>query len=192
VRVIISLLLFHLAAHAVPAASANPTGPTRNSAGDISGLESALIGVGGAIIGGAVGGWFALLAAGQQSKRERMESRKERSRQAAMEIADAWPVLEEVLLSRAAGTGTTSQLDQAYNQFARTATTRSIPISDLELRRRIRNHVDLAFLLTDHNTPQGVLAEKVASLRDHGDAMRQAIAAHYNDSLLPAYTDPAR
>lgn len=97
--VIFSLLRFHLAAHATPTTRPSPTAPTSSSAGDISGLESALIGVGGAIIGGALGGWFGLLAAGPQSKRERAESRKERSRQAAMDIADAWPVLEEALLA---------------------------------------------------------------------------------------------
>ncbi len=107
-----------------------------------------------------------------------------------MDIADAWPVLEEVLLARATGTATASQLDQAHNLFARTATTQSIPISDAELRRRIRNHIELVFPLTDHNAAQATLAEKVESLRDHGDAMREAIAAHYNDKPLPAYTDP--
>lgn len=187
---ITSILLFHLAAHATPAATPSPTTPASNSAGNISGLESALLGVGGSVIGGVVGGWFALLAVAQQSRRDRTESRAERSRQAAMDIADAWPVLEEALLARAAGDAKASQLDQAYNLFARTATTQSIPISDAEVRRRIRNHIDLVFPLTDHNTAQATLVDKVESLRAHGDAMREAIAAHYNDEPLPEYTDP--
>lgn len=109
-----------------------------------------------------------------------------------MNIASAWPALEQALLARSAGDITPSQLDAAYNSFAQTATLQSIPISDADLRQRIRNHIELVFPLTDHSTTQATLAQRVESLREHGDAIRLAITAHYNDEPLPAYTDPRR
>lgn len=107
-----------------------------------------------------------------------------------MSIASAWPALELALLARSEGDITASQLDVAYNSFAQTAALQSIPISDVDLRQRIRNQIELVFPLTNHNTAQATLAQKVESLRQHGDAVRLAITAHYNDEPLPAYTDP--
>ena len=179
---VITALFPHLAANVRPTAMATRTAqPTTSSAGGISGFEAAVIGAVGSVIGGIVGGCLALLATARQSRRERAERRKEGSRQAAMDIAAAWPILEEVLLARAADDATASDLDRAYNTFARIATTQSIPIIDAEVRRLIRNQVDLVFPLTNHNTARATLTAEMESLRSHGDAMREAIAAHYNE-----------
>jgi gas vesicle protein len=185
---VITALFPHLAANVSPTAAATETAqPTTSSAGGISGFEAAVIGAVGSVIGGIVGGWFALLATTRQSRRERAEKRRERSRQAAMNIASAWPILEEVLLARAADDALASDLDRAYNTFATIATTQSLAIIDAEVRRLIREQVHLVFPLTNHNTERATLAAEMESLRSHGDAMREAIAAHYNDEPLPAH-----
>ena len=161
-----------------------------NSSGDISGLTAALIGLGGSVIGGAVGGWFTLMAGKRQSRSEREAVRVERSRQAAMDIASAWPVLEEALLARASGKISADDLHTAFNTFSRTATMQSIPITNDKLRRRIRGHLELAFSSTLYADDPEQLSSKVGPLRANGGAISDSIDAYYNDKPLPAYSGP--
>jgi gas vesicle protein len=190
---VITYLLPHLLAHvsAGPTPVATPTRPPgADTSGGISGLETAVIGVIGSVIGGIVGGVFALRATASQSKREREEASRDRSRQAAMNIADALSVLEETLLDRSRETIDANGLDRAYNVFSRTVSTQSIPITDDELRRRIEAHRRLVFEATDstHVGP-AELAGRVDRPRAKGDAMSKAIEAHYRNIPLPADSD---
>jgi hypothetical protein len=65
----------------------------------ISALAAALIGAGGSVVGGIVGGWFAIIAARGQWRRDRADARAERSRQAAVSIAESVASMEEALVA---------------------------------------------------------------------------------------------
>jgi hypothetical protein len=55
------------------------------------------------MVGAFVSGWLTMLAGRQQSRNERKGERLEHSKQAALDIASAWSVLEEALLDRSVG-----------------------------------------------------------------------------------------
>lgn len=184
-------LLPHIAGHLAIKPSTPPTAPGgADQSSGISALAAALIGVAGSVVGGAVGGVFALLAVKQQSRRERESVRRERSHQAAMDIATAWTTLEEAYVARAAGANAPADLHQAFNAFSKTATTQSIAITDAEVRRWIQKTIQLAFSFTLYANEPSRLQQIVEALRQYGDAMREAIAAHYNDLPIPAFADP--
>jgi hypothetical protein len=179
-----------VASHITPAARPNPTTHSSSSSGDISGLAAALIGAGAAIVGGLVSGWLTMLAGRQQSRGERQAERLERSKQAALDIASAWSVLEEALLDRSVGSVSAADLNKAFNTYSRTAGVQSIPIIDEELRRRIRGHLQLAFSSTLYADKPEQLATKIERLRNNGLAMSDSIEAYYNDKPLPPYSGP--
>lgn len=146
-----------------------------------------LIGVGGSVVGGAVGGWLTMLAGSQQSRRDREDGRLERSKQAAMDVAAAWPVLEEALMDRADGKISANALHKAFNVFSRTATMQSIPITNDLLRKHIRSHVMSVLAATRYVDDLEQLSLRVETLRNSGEKMCQAIDAHYHDKPLPLY-----
>jgi hypothetical protein len=194
-RLVISSLLLHLAAHPSPSAGAGhltraarpsrTAHSTSNSSGDLTGFAAALAGAGAAIVGAFVGGWLTMLAGRQQSRNERKADRLERSKQAALDIASAWPVLEEALLDRSVGKVSAEDLNKAFNAYSRTAGVQSIPIVGEELRRRIRGHLQLAFSSTLYVDNPEQLATKVQRLRSSRVAMSDSIEAYYNDKPLP-------
>jgi hypothetical protein len=182
-----------VASHARPLPTPSPgqtSQPASSSSGDISALDSALIGLVGAIIGAVVGGAFTLWAAMRQSRSEREATRLERSKQAAMDIAAAWPVLEEALEDRAHTQISADDFHRAFNAFSRTATMQCIPIVDKELRRRIRGHRELLFSSTLYADDPVRLSTRVEGLRTNGVAIAESIDAHYNDKPLPDYSGP--
>lgn len=75
---------------------------------DLSWLWSALIGVVGAIVGGLLGGWCALRAVRQQWLRDREDSKRDRSGQAAFAIAESSADLEQAVISWASRIGSKS------------------------------------------------------------------------------------
>jgi hypothetical protein len=199
---VISILLVHLATHQSASAAAShirlsgtpspsqTSQPATSSSGDISALESAIIGIIAAILGGIVGGGFTMWAGIRESRSEREATRLDRSKQAAMDIAAAWPVLEEALLNRAHGKISADDFHKAFNTFSRTATMQSIPIVDEGLRRRVRGHRELAFSSTLYADDPGQLTAKVERLRTNGGAISDSIDAHYHDKPLPDYSGP--
>jgi hypothetical protein len=128
-----------------------------------------------------------MLAGSQQSRRDREDGRLERSKQAAIDIAAAWPVLEEALLGRADNKISADGLHEAFNAFSRTATIQSIPITNDLLRKHIRSHVTSVLAATRYADDLEQLSLRVEPLRQSGDKMCQAIDAHYHDKPLPPY-----
>jgi len=66
----------------------------------------------------------------------------------------------------------------------------SIPITDEELRCRIRGHRELVFSSTSYADDPAQLSTKVERLRTNGVAIAESIDAHYNDKPLPDYSGP--
>jgi hypothetical protein len=148
---------------------------------------AALIGAGGAIVGGLVGGWFALLAAHRQWSRDREDRRSDQSRQAALEIAEASNLLEEAFLARAVERISGDELTRAFNTFSQIASMRSIAIIDPQIRKRVRDHQLLGFAYMTFSHEPEKLSPYADRLRVHGEAMTAAIEAYYNGKLLPPY-----
>jgi hypothetical protein len=154
----------------------------------INALAAALIGVGGSVVGAAIGGWFGIMAARGQWKRDRADARAERSRQAAMAIAESVASLEEALVAWSAGQSDLVALRTAFNVFSRTAAVQSIALTESTLRERVRRHIELvARVATLAETNPTGAAALVPTARRHADAVIEALDAHYNDAALPSY-----
>jgi hypothetical protein len=143
---------------------------------------------GGSVVGGVVGGWFALLAVRSQWERDRAEARADRSRQAALSIADAIPGMEMALVAWSAGQSSPVELRAAFNTFSGTAAVQSIALTDSALRTRVRRHAELLARIATlaESVPAGAAA-LVPTARLHADAVIEALDAHYNDAALPSY-----
>jgi len=151
-------------------------------------LEAALIGGGGSVVGGLVGGWFALLAVRNQWRRDRAEARADRSRQAALSIADAIPAMEVALVAWAAGQSKLVELRGAFNAFSGTAAVQSIALTDSALRQRVRRHVELLVRVAAlAESSPAVAAALIPTARRHADVVIESLDAHYNDAALPSY-----
>jgi hypothetical protein len=151
-------------------------------------LEAALIGAGGSVVGGIIGGWFALLAVRSQWKRDRADARADRSHQAALSIAESVTDVEEVLVAWSAGQADQRRLRAAFNSFSRTAAVQTMALTDDSLRQRVRAHVQLLMrvALLAEKSPAGSVA-LTESARRHADALIEALEAHYTDTALPPY-----
>jgi hypothetical protein len=148
---------------------------------------AAVVGAAGSIVGGLVGGLFALWAVHWQFVRDRKQKRADESHQAAKEVAAATGPLQVAFQKRVAGQDI--DLYEACNAFVIQAGTLAITITDPDLRRRIRNHVLLSHeyaMIPDIAT----LGIKLTWLNDHGDKLRDAIYAHCNEHRLPIYEWP--
>ena len=147
-----------------------------------------MIGAGGSVVGGIVGGWFAIMAVRGQWKRDRADARAERSHQAAMSIAESVASMEEALVAWAAGESSLVALRAAFNAFSRTAAVQSIALSDSALRQRVRRHVELlARVATIAESTPANAAALVPTARRHASAVIEAVDAHCNDAALPWY-----
>jgi gas vesicle protein len=112
-------------------------------------LWAALIGVGGSVVGGAVGGWFVLLAAHRQSEHDRQSARLDRSHQAALAIADAIAALAVAVTTwKKRQDHDLVALATAFNAYSQAVSVQSIALIDPDLRNRVRNQTQLtiAFL----------------------------------------------
>lgn len=149
-----------------------------------------MIGAGGSVVGGAVVGWFTIVAARGQWKRDRdrADARLERSRQAAISIAESVASMEEALVAWSAGQSSVAALRAAFNAFSRTAAVQSIALTESTLRNRVRRHVELlARIATLSETAAGSVGGLVPTARRHADAVIEALDAHYNGAALPTY-----
>jgi hypothetical protein len=156
----------------------------------ISALAAALIGAGGSVIGGIVGGGFAILAVRGQWKRDRANNREDRSRRAAISIAESAASVEETLVMWSARQTQSdlAVLRSAVNAFSRTAAVQSIALTDDPLRQRVRAHMQLlarVSLLAEQSAAGGVALSE--SARRHTDAMVEALESHYHGDALPPY-----
>lgn len=140
------------------------------------------------MVGGIVGGWFALVAVRSQWRRDRAEARADRSHQAALSIADAIPSMEVALVTWSVGQSSSVALRTAFNAFSGTAAVQSIALTDSALRQRVRIHVELlSRVATLAETAPANAAALVWTARLHANAVIEALEAHYNDAALPSY-----
>jgi hypothetical protein len=159
------------------------------SANEIA-VIAAAIGAGGSLIGGVVGGWFALRAGHKQWQRDREDPRTERSHQAAMAIAVAVASMEEAVVTWNAHPEDTDALRASFNIFSRTAAVQSIVLTDDALRQRVRIHTELAVRLAALAGKTDAAAALTATVRRHADALIGALDAHVNGNPLPPYQPP--
>lgn len=156
-------------------------------------LEATLIGAGGSVVGGIVGGWFALVAARNQWKRDRADSREDRSHLAAMSIAESMASLDEALVAWTAQQmqSDLAGLRAAFNAFSKTAAVQSMALTDAALRQRVRAHVELlarVATLAEKSAAGGVALAEPA--RRHTEAVIGAFDAHCNGAASPPYQPP--
>ena len=161
------------------------------AAGNFDWLWAALIGVGGAVVGGLVAGWWAVRAAQKQWQRDREDSRTDRSRQAAMGIAEALSAMGLAIATwqaRPTDPGEIAALTAAYNEFLRSVAAQGIALTDADVRSRVRAHLtfvrELARLAYQGGTSAPPLADRVQA---HGAAVLDALDAHVHGSALPPY-----
>jgi hypothetical protein len=151
-------------------------------------LWAALIGV-----GGIVGGWFVLRAGRKQWLRDRADVRIERSRQAAMLIAEAIGGLEQEVVAWQAKRQDTVSLTAAFNTTVRAIAVQSMALTDPVLRERVQNHSQLAGRLVAIATAS-VNSPFPPSMMDperrHADAVVAALEAHVQELPPPAYNPP--
>jgi hypothetical protein len=158
---------------------------------DLIWLWAALIGVGGSAVGGLVGGWYVLRAGHEQWQRDRQDARIDRSRQAAMSIAEAVGEMEQAI-----GTWQANPADQAeivtllnaFNAFSRSVAIQSLALTDDELRSRVRAHQTFVSVLGTLARQGGTSASPLADrVRKHADVVLDAISAHVHGNPLPPY-----
>lgn len=177
---------------------------------------AAVIGAGGSVVGGAVGGYFALLVGRRQARQDRSDARTERSHQAALSVAHEIATLQEAVVAwkvaaggaaqagardvrnvqRAAAIGQSmtdaaravSELRGAFNEFSRSSIVQCIGLTDDNLRARVRDHARLAGLLCSVAENGGVPGPLLSeTVQRHADAVLDAIDAHVNGRSLPRY-----
>jgi hypothetical protein len=156
-------------------------------------LWSALVGLGGSVIGGVVGGLFVLIAGERQWKRDRADARIERSHQAAMSIADAIARLEEQVVAWQANQQDTVSLTAEFNATARNIVVQSMALIDPAVRVRVQIHAQLAGRLVavaQSSVGSPFPASMMIPERRHADAVIAALEAHVQDQVLPAYRPP--
>lgn len=153
-------------------------------------IVAAVIGAGGSVIGGLVGGWLALVAGHRQWQRDSEAQRAERSRAAAMLIAESVAELEKAVVIYAAGESDSIGLRVAFNVFAQTAGVQAIALADRDLRSRVRNHVEWVGTFAAIADQRQVEAVLVEPMRRHADALIDALDSHVNDLPLPPYQPP--
>ena len=152
---------------------------------------AALIGAVGSIVGGAVGGWLAILAARRQWERDQATSRASRSHEAAMSIAGAVDSVQEALIDWLADPDDPAALRRAYNSSSRTVGMQSMALADPELRVRVKWFMDQFAEIARLAVEDGVKARSRGELLDHDtrDLLR-ALEAHSNGQALPLYVPP--
>jgi hypothetical protein len=154
-------------------------------------LWAAVIGAGGALIGGGFGGWFVLAAGHKQWQRDRESSRTDRSREAAMAIAGAVGEMEVAIVAWQAepdGQEKIAALMAAFNMFSMSVAIQSLALTDDDLRSRVRAHQTFVGVLgrqarADSSTALLI----VGQVRKHTDELLDALGAHVHGTALPPY-----
>lgn len=178
---------------------------------------AAVIGAGGSVVGGVVGGLFAVWVGRRQARQDRADARTARSHQAALSIAHEVGSLDEAIVAWNAAAGqasragtigvgnvqrsaaigqamteaarTVSEMRAVFNEFSRSATVQSIGLTDDDLRSRVRDHAELAGLLCLVAEMRGADGLLLSDIvRLHSRAVLDAINAHVNGRPLPSYT----
>jgi hypothetical protein len=155
-------------------------------------LYAALLGIGGSILGGAMGGWYALRATHQHWEHERKASQRDRSHQAAAAILVAVGELEQAIVAWQKGRTDADALRESHNSFVKAASVQSTGLTDDDLRARVGNHRRLAWMLAMATDDQedGGLRDLSETVRFHADAVSPALEAHVRDNPLPPYQAP--
>jgi hypothetical protein len=174
------------------------------TAADLSWLWAALIGTGGSIVGGVIGGLYALRATSNQWQRDRQDARSDRSHQAASTIADAINSLEQEIVTWRAKPEDAESLTHAYNMNSQRIGVQSMALTDMDLKARVLHHVQLVAALvldarkyaeqfagqgmTEKNDRLRLQAEGLADTENrHANAVRMSLEAHVTENPLPAY-----
>jgi hypothetical protein len=154
-------------------------------------VVAALIGAGGSLLGGLVGGWYVVRAAQQQWQRDREQARSDRSRQAAMALAEALGHIDLAVANWGAKGVQTEELHAAFNTFAQSSALQALVLTDEELLARLRHYVALAQLLLKLARQGDTSADSlVPAVRRGARVLADSLSAHFNDRALPAYMPP--
>jgi hypothetical protein len=168
----------------VLAAGSRPT-----TSADLSWLWAALIGVGGAVVGGIVGGWYVMRTNRQQSQRDREDVRTDRSRQAALAIASAIGELITAMVAWRIDCDD-QKLGASLVPFNLTAGIQNLALADDEVRARVVNDVYLAASipsLPDDSESAKVIADAICR---HSQEVIDALGKHVHGRQLPPYEAP--
>jgi hypothetical protein len=153
-------------------------------------LFAAFIGAGGSVIGGLVGGWFALRAGHRQWQRDREDARTDRSHAAAMTIAESVVRLWEAVTAWQS-TRDYSAFAPAYNTFSRTIAAQSLWLTDDDLGQRVRDLQELAAVFgRGASLGESSAFPPTVQVRDCTDALADALKAHVHGEPLPPYQSP--
>lgn len=151
-------------------------------------LWAALIGVGGATIGGVASGWVVVIAGRRQWQRDREDAQRDRSQQAAEAIADALAAMDAAVVVWQANQHDTESLRLAYGDCARGVRIQMMTMKDQVLRDRLNRHMQATSIFVS-NAIKGARAAQAMSetIRRHTQAMISALEACVSGQPLPAY-----
>ena len=155
-------------------------------------MAAALIGAGGSVVGGVVGGGFALLAARGQWKRDRATAQADRSHQAAISIAESIASMQDALTTWTYLEEDLDGLRAAISAFSRTAEVQSMALTDDTLRQRVRTHLVLLRTVANGAGMRNPGHDMPGAARRDADAVIAALQAHYSGTPLPPYELPPR
>src|SRR5215469_14372419 len=110
-------------------------------------MFAAGIGAGGSVVGGIVGGWFAIRATHRQWQRDRDDARIDRSRLAAMAIADSISEMDFAVFNWDQGRTQADDLRASFNALVRTLAVQSLLLTDDELRARVAFYESFASMV---------------------------------------------
>jgi hypothetical protein len=154
-------------------------------------LYAALLGVGGSVLGGIVGGWYALRAGHNQWQRDRADALMDRSREAAMSIADAVGAMHVALATWIANQPQIEELTAAFNVFSRTLAVQGLAVTDDVLRGRVRTHQTLVgYTCSFAERDVAAAAQLAEKCLANGDTLLDALSAHVHGKTLPPYSPP--
>lgn len=160
----------------------------QHAAANLDWLWAALIGVGGATVGGFVSGWFVVLAGRRQWQRDREDARRDRSEQAAQATADALASMDAAVVLWQENQQDTEPLRLAYGDCARTVRVQAMALSDRALRDRLERHMRLTSIFADTAIRGGGAAQALSeTVQRHTLAVISALEAHVSGQPLPAY-----
>jgi hypothetical protein len=190
VRDLFAALLVDFGSTLLRTGSGNPNAATGLSATDVA-VIAAVIGAGGSVIGGIVGGWFTLRAGHRQWQRDREDSRTERSRQAALAVAEAVADMEravatwEVHSGEEVHSGDIDALRGAFAVFSRTVSIQSMPLIDDTLRQRLRDHAVQVHSLVAAAGTTPPAADAISEVQRRADALIEALDAYQRKPTTP-------
>jgi hypothetical protein len=145
--------------------------------------------VGGAVVGGIVGGSYVIYTGRQQSRRDREDARTDRSSQAALAIASAIGQLITAMVAWRIDRDN-QKLWAALVPFNLTAGIQNLALADGEVRSRVVNDVYLAASISslpDDSESIKVIADAICR---HSQEVIDALGKHIHGQQLPPYEAP--